>query len=78
MVGASPEVLVRLRDGVVTIRPLAGTRPRGATPEEDAALEARLGGPLRDAFPFDGAHCARLTEAVMARLDLSEEADPAG
>ncbi len=42
VVGASPEVLVRLRDGVVTIRPLAGTRPRGATPEEDAALEADL------------------------------------
>ena len=33
---------MRLRDGVVTIRPLAGTRPRGATPEEDAALEADL------------------------------------
>ncbi len=42
VVGASPEILVRLRDGVVTIRPLAGTRPRGATPEEDAALEADL------------------------------------
>ncbi len=42
VVGASPEVLVRLRDGVVTIRPLAGTRPRGETPEEDAALEADL------------------------------------
>ena len=40
--GSSPEVLVRLRDGVVTIRPLAGTRPRGATPEEDARLEADL------------------------------------
>ena len=42
IVGSSPEVLVRLRDGMVTIRPLAGTRPRGATPEEDAALEADL------------------------------------
>jgi len=31
-----------LRDGKITIRPLAGTRPRGATPEEDAALEAEL------------------------------------
>lgn len=40
--GSSPEVLVRLRDGVVTIRPLAGTRPRGATHEEDARLEAEL------------------------------------
>ena len=33
---------MRLRDGTVTIRPLAGTRPRGATHEEDAALEAEL------------------------------------
>lgn len=42
IVGASPEILVRLRDGEVTIRPIAGTRPRGATPEEDRALEADL------------------------------------
>jgi anthranilate synthase component 1 len=42
VVGASPEILVRVRDGKVTIRPIAGTRPRGATPEEDAALEADL------------------------------------
>jgi len=41
-VGASPEILVRLRDGAVTIRPLAGTRRRGATPEEDKALEVEL------------------------------------
>jgi anthranilate synthase component 1 len=40
--GSSPEILVRLRDGTVTIRPLAGTRPRGATPHEDKALEAEL------------------------------------
>lgn len=42
IVGASPEILVRLRDGEVTIRPIAGTRKRGATPEEDKALEADL------------------------------------
>lgn len=42
IVGASPEILVRLRDGEVTIRPIAGTRPRGTTPEEDRALEADL------------------------------------
>jgi anthranilate synthase component 1 len=42
VVGSSPEVLVRLRDNRVTIRPLAGTRPRGATAEEDAALERDL------------------------------------
>jgi anthranilate synthase component 1 len=40
--GSSPEVLVRLRDKTVTIRPIAGTRPRGKTPEEDAALAAEL------------------------------------
>ena len=42
LAGSSPEILVRLKDGGVTIRPLAGTRPRGATPTEDAALEAEL------------------------------------
>ena len=42
VVGSSPEMLVRLRDGMVTIRPLAGTRRRGATHEEDQALEAEL------------------------------------
>jgi anthranilate synthase component 1 len=40
--GSSPEILVRLRDNTVTIRPLAGTRPRGATPHEDQALERQL------------------------------------
>lgn len=40
--GSSPEILVRLRDEVVTVRPLAGTRPRGKTPAEDDALEADL------------------------------------
>ncbi|MTH76354.1 anthranilate synthase component I [Paracoccus aestuariivivens] len=42
IVGASPEILVRLRGGEVTVRPIAGTRKRGATPEEDNALEADL------------------------------------
>jgi anthranilate synthase component 1 len=47
VVGASPEILVRLEhdasgSGIVTVRPIAGTRPRGRTPEEDAALEAEL------------------------------------
>lgn len=40
--GSSPEILVRVRDGKVAIRPLAGTRPRGATPHEDKALEEEL------------------------------------
>ncbi len=42
IVGSSPEILVRLRDGTVTIRPIAGTRPRGQTREEDQALEEEL------------------------------------
>jgi anthranilate synthase component 1 len=42
VIGASPEILVRVFGKEVTIRPIAGTRPRGATPEEDKALEADL------------------------------------
>lgn len=42
IVGASPEILVRVRNGKVTIRPIAGTRPRGATASEDQALEDDL------------------------------------
>ena len=42
VIGASPEILVRVFGGEVTIRPIAGTRPRGATPAEDDALEADL------------------------------------
>jgi anthranilate synthase component 1 len=42
LIGSSPEILVRLRDGKITIRPIAGTRRRGATPEEDLALEKEL------------------------------------
>ena len=42
VVGSSPEILVRLQDGEVTVRPIAGTRPRGATHEQDLALEAEL------------------------------------
>jgi len=42
VVGASPEILVRLEEGAVTVRPLAGTRPRGATDELDQANEKSL------------------------------------
>jgi anthranilate synthase component 1 len=42
LVGSSPEILVRLRDGKITIRPIAGTRRRGATPAEDLTLEEEL------------------------------------
>ncbi|EHK71370.1 anthranilate synthase component I [Pseudomonas psychrotolerans L19] len=42
VVGSSPEVLVRVEDGEITVRPIAGTRPRGATEEADLALERDL------------------------------------
>ncbi len=42
VVGASPEILVRVKGDTVTIRPIAGTRPRGKTPAEDLALEKEL------------------------------------
>ncbi len=42
VVGASPEILVRLAGGTVTLRPIAGTRPRGRTPQEDAAIAQEL------------------------------------
>ena len=42
LVGSSPEILVRLRDGRVTIRPIAGTRPRGKSAAEDKAIEQDL------------------------------------
>jgi anthranilate synthase component 1 len=42
VVGASPEIMVRLSGGTVTLRPIAGTRPRGRTPEEDAQAAAEL------------------------------------
>ena len=45
IVGSSPEILVREEEGIATLRPIAGTRPRGATPAEDLALEQEL---LRD------------------------------
>ncbi len=42
LVGSSPEMLVRVADGRLTVRPIAGTRPRGKTPAEDDALAAEL------------------------------------
>ena len=44
VVGSSPEILVRLRDNTVTIRPIAGTRPRGKTADEDKKLAEELMG----------------------------------
>src|SRR5690606_5099840 len=42
IVGSSPEILARVEGGEVTVRPIAGTRRRGRTPEEDLAMEAEL------------------------------------
>ena len=42
MVGSSPETMVRLENGVATLRPIAGTRPRGTTEQEDRALADEL------------------------------------
>ena len=42
IVGSSPEILVRVRENEVTVRPIAGTRPRGATPAQDRQAEADL------------------------------------
>ncbi|MDQ8037600.1 MAG: anthranilate synthase component I [Pedobacter sp.] len=42
IVGSSPEILARMEDGLVTVRPIAGTRKRGTTPEADEALKAEL------------------------------------
>ena len=42
IIGSSPEILVRFEEGEVTVRPIAGTRPRGKTPDEDEALAAEL------------------------------------
>jgi anthranilate synthase component 1 len=42
LIGSSPEILVRLEDGRIDVRPIAGTRPRGRTPDEDLAREREL------------------------------------
>ncbi|ASK95297.1 anthranilate synthase component I [Xanthomonas citri pv. fuscans CFBP 6996] len=69
VVGSSPEILARLRDGVVTVRPIAGTRPRGGTPELDKALEAEL---LAD--PKERAEHVMLID--LGRNDVGRVAEP--
>ena len=69
LVGASPEILCRVEDGVVTNRPLAGTRKRGKTPEQDAELEAEL---LAD--PKERAEHIMLVD--LARNDVGRVAEP--
>ncbi|MFA6133834.1 MAG: anthranilate synthase component I [Phycisphaerae bacterium] len=69
LVGCSPEILCRVEDGVVTNRPLAGTRRRGATEEEDKALEAEL---LAD--PKERAEHIMLVD--LARNDVGRVCEP--
>jgi anthranilate synthase component 1 len=69
LIGSSPESLVKLQEGIATVRPIAGTRPRGATPEEDLALEAEL---IRD--PKELAEHAMLVD--LARNDLGRVCEP--
>jgi len=70
VVGASPELLVRVRDGEVVTRPIAGTRPRHEDPAADAALEAEL-----RADPKELAEHAMLVD--LARNDVGRVAAPA-
>jgi anthranilate synthase component I len=67
--GSSPEALVRLRDGTASLRPIAGTLPRGLTPEEDLANERAL---LAD--PKESAEHVMLVD--LARNDLGRVALP--
>ncbi len=69
LVGSSPEILCRVEDGVITSRPLAGTRPRGKTEQEDNQLEAEL---LGD--PKERAEHIMLVD--LARNDVGVVAEP--
>jgi anthranilate synthase component 1 len=68
LVGASPEIHVRCEEGKVEIRPIAGTRPRGKTPDQDAALQKEL---LAD--PKERAEHVMLVD--LARNDLGRVCD---
>jgi anthranilate synthase component 1 len=69
VVGSSPEALVKLRDGHAMMHPIAGTRPRGATPEQDVALAEEL---LAD----DKARAAHLMLVDLGRNDLGRVCRP--
>ncbi|MEO0411260.1 MAG: anthranilate synthase component I [Pseudomonadota bacterium] len=69
LIGSSPEILVRVRSNTVTLRPIAGTRPRGKTPAEDARLEQDL---LND--PKERAEHLMLLD--LGRNDVGRVAEP--
>jgi anthranilate synthase component 1 len=68
VIGSSPEILVRVEDGEVTLRPIAGTRPRGGTPEQDAELAQEL-----NADPKERAEHLMLVD--LGRNDVGRVAD---
>ncbi len=69
IIGASPEILVRVEDGMVMTRPLAGTRPRGKSPDEDLRLEEELRG--------DEKECAEHIMLVdLGRNDIGRVSEP--
>lgn len=68
LVGASPEVHVRVTDGLVESRPIAGTRPRGATPADDVALE-------KDLLADEKEKAEHLMLVDLARNDLGRVCD---
>ncbi len=69
LVGSSPEILCRVENGIVTNRPLAGTRPRGETPEEDSALAEEL---LAD----EKERAEHIMLVDLARNDVGRVAEP--
>ena len=70
VLGSSPEIHVRLTEGVIELRPLAGTAPRGATPEEDKELERRL---LADPKEL-AEHVMHIVSNVRGRLRADKDA----
>lgn len=69
LIGSSPEVMIKVQDGKLLLRPIAGTRPRGRTPEEDERMEREL---LAD--PKERAEHLMLVD--LARNDLGRVAVP--
>ncbi len=68
IVGASPEILVRMEDSKMTVRPIAGTRKRGLTPEEDSDLE-------RDLLSDEKERAEHLMLIDLARNDVGRVAE---
>ena len=69
LIGSSPETLVRVEDGGVTVRPIAGTRPRGPTPEEDEGL-------ARDLLADEKERAEHLMLVDLGRNDVGRVAGP--